>query len=96
MNRQDEVNRGDEAKRILDSAVYKAAWQSYERALVDLLASADTTPEKAVELRALLIAARKADSHLRRIMQEGFVAADAIRRDDAQRKNLAQRLRAAF
>ncbi len=95
MNPHDEVKRGDEAQRILAHPLYKEAWQSYEAVLLELLASAATPADKAVEVRAWLIAARKARGHLERIVNEGKVAQEQIRQEES-RKSIKQRIRAAF
>lgn len=95
MNPHDEVKRSDEAQRLLANPLYKEAWQSYEAVLLELLASANTTAEKAVEIRGWLIAARKARGHLERIVAEGKLAAEQIRQEES-RKTVRQRIRAAF
>lgn len=94
-NVHDEVKRGDEAQRILADPLYREAWASYEAVLLELLASANTTADKAQEVRAWLIAARKARGHLERIVGEGKLAAEQIRQEES-RKTIKQRIRAAF
>ena len=95
MNLYDETKRADEAQRLLANPLYKEAWQSYEAVLLELLASAATTADKAQEVRAWLIAARKARGHLERIVSEGKLAAEQIRQEE-QKKTVRQRIRAAF
>ena len=95
MNLYDETKRADEAQRLLANPLYKEAWQSYEAVLLELLASAATTADKAQEIRGWLIAARKARGHLERIVSEGKLAAEQIRQEE-QRKTIKQRIRAAF
>lgn len=92
MNPHDEVKRAEAAKLVLDSAVYKEAWASYEAVLLNLLANADTSAEKATELRGWLIAARKSRGHLERIVKDGTIAADQIRREEATKKSFAARM----
>lgn len=88
----DEARRGEEAKQVLSAQVYKDAWASYEAILLGLLANADTTKERAEEVRGWLIAARKARGHLERIVKEGALAAEQIRQEETRKKNLAARL----
>ena len=95
MNLYDETKRADEAQRLLANPLFKEAWQSYEAVLLELLASAATTPDKAHEIRGWLIGARKARGHLERIVSEGKLAAEQIRLEE-QRKTIKQRIRAAF
>ena len=95
MNPHDERVRGEEAKQILGHKLFKEAWSSYEAVLLDLLATASTDAEKAVEIRGWLIAARKARGHLERIVNEGKLAAEQIRQEES-RRSIKQRIRAAF
>ncbi|MBK9704778.1 MAG: hypothetical protein IPO75_15790 [Betaproteobacteria bacterium] len=95
MNLHDEVKRADEASRILGNPVYKEAWASYEAVLLELLANANTPADKVIEVRGWLIAARKARGHLERIVAEGKLAADDIKRQE-QQQTIRQRIRSAF
>ena len=91
MTLTDESRRGDEAKQILSSAVYKDAWAAYEAILLQILSNADTTRERAEEVRGWLIAARKARGHLERIVKEGVLAEAQIKQEETRKKNLAAR-----
>jgi hypothetical protein len=95
MNAHDEVKRADEAQRLLANPMLREAWASYEAVLLELLASAATTADKAAEVRSWLIGSRKARGHLERIVSEGKLAAEEIRLEE-QRKSLKQRIRAVF
>lgn len=92
MTLTDESRRGEEAQRILSSAVYKDAWSAYEAILLQILANADTTRERAEEVRGWLIAARKARGHLERIVKEGVLAEAQIKQEEARKRNLAARI----
>jgi hypothetical protein len=59
--------------------------------LLSILANADTTRERAEEVRGWLIAARKARGHLERIVKEGALAEAQIRQEETRKKNLAAR-----
>jgi hypothetical protein len=95
MTDNESVLRADEASRLLKNPLYKEAWASYEAVLLELLASANTAPEKALEVRGWLIAARKARGHLERIVSEGTLAAESIRLAE-QRKTVRQYVRGVF
>lgn len=95
MNAHDEVRRGEDAARLLASPLLREAWQHYDAVLLGLLADPDSPPEKAAEVRALLIAARKARGHLERLVTDGKWAAERIKQEE-QRKTVPQRVRAAF
>jgi hypothetical protein len=95
MNPHDEVKRADEAQRLLANPLFREAWASYEAVLLELLASAATTADKAAEVRSWLIGSRKARGHLERIVSEGKLAAEEIRLEE-QRKTVKQRIRAVF
>ena len=95
MNPHDEVRRGEAAKQLLADPLLKEAWANYEAVLLNLLATPDTLPDKAVEVRGWLIAARKARSHLERIVTDGILAAEQIKLEE-RRKTVPQRVRAAF
>lgn len=90
----DDVRRGEEAKQVLTAQVYKDSWASYEQILIAILASADTSKEKAAEVRTWLIGARKARAHLERIMAEGQFAAEKIKLEE-ERVPWRQRFRVA-
>ena len=75
---EDVVRRGNRAKQVLDADVYQEAWRAYEQRLLDEIANADRSDEQAKQLRALLIAVRKAKAHLERIMRDGEAAAHEI------------------
>ena len=92
MSLSNEARRGDEARKILDNAVYKEAWSAYQDVLVRLLASADTPKDKADELRALLIGSHKARAHMERIMREGAYAAAQIEQENTKKMSLAARM----
>lgn len=94
MSKADDVRRGEEARQVLSAQVYKDSWLAYEQILIALLASADTSKDKAAEVRSWLIGARKARAHLERIMAEGQFAAEQIKLDE-QKPNWRQRFRVA-
>jgi len=86
MNLEETVKRGHRAKQVLETDVYIDAWQAYEARLLEELANVDRTEEQAKQLRALLIASRKAKGHLERIMRDGTHAAHELQLIERQSK----------
>ena len=95
MNLHDEAERGRQAAELLKSPIYREAWASYEAVLVELLSNANTPSDKVGEVRGWLIAARKARGHLERIVKEGVLAAEDIRRQEKQ-QSIRQRIRSVL
>jgi hypothetical protein len=75
-----EESRGEEARRLLDSALLKEAYNVIESNIVSKLALAATTDEQAKELRALLIALHKVRKYLENVLTTGTMAALEIER----------------
>lgn len=92
MNPHDEIKKADEAERLLKNPILREAWASYEAILLNLLANADTSAEKAVEIRGWLIAARKSRGHIERIVKDGAIAAEQIRLEASRKKSFAARM----
>ena len=95
LNLHDEAERGQQAAELLKSPIYREAWASYEAVLIDLLANANTPADKAAEIRGWLIGAHKARGHIERIVKEGILAAEDIKRQEKQ-LTMRQRIRSAF
>lgn len=84
---------GDEARRVLESDVYKEAWSTYRAnilALIEQAKSNDT--ETVMHLKRLLAAASAANGHLEMLMKNGVIAANAILQQE-KRSKLSQWLR---
>lgn len=95
LNLHDEAERGRQAAELLKSPIYREAWASYEAALIELLANANTSADKVTEIRSWLIGAHKARGHLERIVKEGILAVEDIKRQEKQ-QSIRQRIRSAF
>ena len=67
--------RGEEARRILQSDLYKEAYSQVEANVVARLAQASTPPVEAEQLRQLLIALRKVRTYLEQVLQTGTMKA---------------------
>lgn len=92
MSAQNDYERGLAARRITQEALYKEAWSVLDASWLQLLADPATTEEQAKEVRRLLIAGRKLRAYFERVMGEGVLAADEIKRQE-QRKSLRERFR---
>jgi hypothetical protein len=66
-----EERRGEEARRILESDIYKEAYAQVEANIVARLAQADTKAEDAETLRQLLIALRKVRIYMEQVLNTG-------------------------
>lgn len=67
--------KGEEARRILHSDVYKEAYTQVEANIVAQMAQASTKAEDAESLRQLLIALRKVRVYMEQVMNTGTMAA---------------------
>ena len=70
-----EERRGEEARRILESDIYKESYASIEANIVARMAQAATLPEEAESLRQLLIALRKVKVYMEQVLQTGTMKA---------------------
>lgn len=70
-----EERRGEEARRVLESDIYKEAYTSIETNIVARMAQAATLPEEAESLRQLLIALRKVKSYMEQVLLSGTMKA---------------------
>ena len=70
-----EERRGEEARRILESDIYKEAYTQVEANIVAQLAQEATTPDNAESLRKLLIALRKVRIYIEQVMHTGTMKA---------------------
>ena len=66
-----EERRGEEARRVLESDIYKEAYTSIEANIVARMAQAATLPEEAESLRQLLIALRKVKTYMEQVLHTG-------------------------
>jgi len=67
--------RGEEARRILESDMYKEAYRQVEANVVARMAQASTPPAEAESLRQLLIALRKVRTYMEQVLQTGTMQA---------------------
>lgn len=74
MDRELEIRRGEEAQRILESALYKEAFAAIEERLIAQLAQIEITKERAEYMRQLLVANRKIRGYLANVMTTGEMA----------------------
>lgn len=78
MTNEDEVIRGNQAKRILDDKMYTEAHTAIRDRIVDMLGQAETTGDKRQRLNDLLIALTKIRGYLEQVMVGGKLAAQSI------------------
>ena len=78
--------RGEEARRILDAALFKEAFRVIEERLVNELALVETNAERVERARNLLVALRKVRTYLEQVLYTGTMAAM-----EEERKSMAKR-----
>lgn len=69
-----DVQRGNEASRILNAEIYREAFAVIEERLVSQLSTIEIAKERADYLRTLLIANRKIRGYLEQVMVTGQLA----------------------
>ncbi len=85
MNLDLDERRGEEAHRVISSAIYKEAFATIEDRLIGQLAVIEVTKERAEYLRQLLVANRKIRAYLEQVMVTGQMA--------EQQKGLMERMK---
>ena len=93
MTPDEEIVRGNQAKAMLNSPIYKEAWEAPEARIVQLLRSADLDPAKRERLNYLLIAFAAARSYAEQVMFTGKMAAQQIERDRTFTERMVDRVR---
>lgn len=74
MNLDQDERRGEEARRVISSGIYKEAFVTIEERLIQQLAVIEITKERAEYLRQLLVANRKIKAYLEQVMVTGQMA----------------------
>ncbi len=80
MSPDDEERRGEDARQVLESYIYKEAYTAIEANIVTAMANANTTAAQGESLRALLIALRKVRGYIEQVAVTGTMAAIAEER----------------
>jgi hypothetical protein len=88
MSPEQEEQRGERARQVLDNEVYREAYKAMTDRIVSQLSLADTPDDKRERLNDLLIALAKVENYLRQVLVSGTMAAMDIER----RRTLAERL----
>jgi hypothetical protein len=80
MDAAQEERRGEDARQVLDSYIYKEAYATIEANILTAMANANTTPEQGEYQRKLLIALRKVRIYIEQVAVTGTMAAIAEER----------------
>lgn len=88
MTPDQEERRGEDARIVLESAIYKEAFAQIEANIVAKMALQATTAAEAEELRRLMIALRKVRTYMEQVMTTGTMAA----MEEERKRNWAQRM----
>lgn len=92
MTPQQEERRGENARIVLESDVYKEAYAQIESNIINRLASQATNAEEAEDLRRLLIALRKVKIYMEQVLLTGTMAAT----EQARQQSVSDRLRRLY
>lgn len=85
MEKEDRLRRAEQARIVLDSAVWKEAWQLYRDRCLAIIESADSSATEVVmHAKRLLVAGQAAKSHLEALLTDGKIAAEQIKGDKAR------------
>lgn len=71
MSLDQDIGRGQEANRILQSEIYRESFAEIERRLLNELAVIEIQPARAEYLRQLIVANRKIRMYLEQVMVTG-------------------------
>ena len=74
MTPQEEERRGHEVRAILQSPLYREAYQTIRDNIVTQLSLADTPDDRRARLNNLLIALGKVEQYMRQVMSSGVMA----------------------
>ena len=91
MTGHNEEARGEEARRILDAAIYKEAWTAIRDRIIGQLELADTEGPKRQRLNDLLVAHRKAKQYMEQVLMSGTLAAQEIERQRTLKERILRR-----
>ncbi len=94
MTPQEEERRGHEVRAILQSPLYREAYQTIRDNIVTQLSLADTPDDKRQRLNHLLIALAKIEQYMQQVMVSGTMAAMQIERDRTFAEKVKDRFRA--
>lgn len=89
MTPEEELQRGNEARRVLHDRIYLEAYETIRERIVQQLAQVETDDAKRGRLNSLLIAHEAVRRYMEQVMLTGKMAAAQIERD----KTLAERMR---
>ena len=78
MSEHDDVQRGQEAERLLANPLLAEAFAAFEQRILDALRSADRDDRERQKLCDLLVAATAVRKHLERLVKDGKLAAHEI------------------
>jgi siroheme synthase (precorrin-2 oxidase/ferrochelatase) len=93
MTPEQEVTRGHQARRILDDAMYKEAFDTLRDRLVSLLETAELPKSKRERVNNLLIQHSKVRKYMETIMQTGQMAAQQIEKDKTFTERMREKVR---
>lgn len=95
MDLQSDERRGEDARRILDDAIYREAWELIRNRIIEQLEHADIPEDRRGRLNDLLIAHKKARQYMEQVLVTGTLAATEIDRQASLTERMTKAWRAA-
>lgn len=89
MTPEEELQRGNEAKRILNDAIYNEAYTVIRERIVQQLSQMEIDDAKRARLNSLLVAHETVRRYMEQVVMTGKMAAAQIERD----RTFAERMR---
>jgi ribosomal protein L17 len=88
MSPQEELRRGEDARRILEEPLLKEAFKVIEERIINSIAVVEIDKERAEYLRTILVASRKVRQYLEQVVTSGKLASM-----DEERKSFMDTMR---
>ena len=87
MTDEEHVRRAEQAKAILDHALWREAWDVYRaRLLAQMEAASDEDVDGVMHAKRLLLVAQEARSYLEQLVQQGAISAETIKITDDRKR----------
>ena len=93
MTPEQEIERGRNARRVLDDGIYQEAYTVVRERIVSQLSQAETVGDKRERLNSLLVALSTVQRYMEQVAVGGKMAAEQIERDRTLTQRVGDRLR---
>ena len=93
MTPEQEIERGRNARRVLDDKMYQESYSVVRERIVSQLSQAETVGDKRERLNSLLVALSTVQRYMEQVAIGGKMAAEQIERDRTLTQRVGDRLR---